>query len=137
MTIPVVICQAEQEKLVDNAAQDEVARRLPDGRLVVVKGALHEILMETDERRAVFFAEFDALADRHAPRPAAPKAARKPATPKAAAAGADAPKPAAKARPAASKAAAAGAAKTKPASGAATPKTAAPRTRKKPTSPNA
>ncbi|MFZ5728006.1 MAG: alpha/beta fold hydrolase [Pseudomonadota bacterium] len=137
VTIPVVICQAEQEKLVDNAAQDEVARRLPDGRLVVVKGALHEILMETDERRAVFFAEFDALADRHAPRAAAPKAARKPATPKAAAAGADAPKPAAKARPAASKAAAAGAAKTKPASGAATPKTAAPRTRKKPTSPNA
>ncbi|MDZ4319630.1 MAG: alpha/beta hydrolase, partial [Phenylobacterium sp.] len=51
-------------KLVDNAAQDQVARSLPDGRLVVVKGALHEILMETEDKRAVFFAEFDALAGR-------------------------------------------------------------------------
>lgn len=66
--IPVVICSAEQEKLVDNAAQKDVAERLPDGRFVTVKGALHEILMETDERRAVFWAEFDALADRVAPK---------------------------------------------------------------------
>ncbi len=133
VTIPVVICQAEQEKLVDNAAQDEVARRLPDGRLVVVKGALHEILMETDERRDVFFAEFDALADRFAPKPAAAKAARKPAAPKAtaakaAASKADASKPAAKAKPAGVKAAAPKAPAAKP---------AAPRTRKKPTSPSA
>ena len=61
VTIPVVICQAEQERLVDNAAQDHVARSLPDGRLVVVKGALHEILMETDVRRAAFWTEFDGL----------------------------------------------------------------------------
>ena len=64
VTIPVVICQAEQEKLVDNAAQDQVARSLPDGKLAPVKGALHEILMETEDKRAVFFAEFDALAGR-------------------------------------------------------------------------
>lgn len=62
--IPVVICQAEQERLVDNGAQDQVARSLPDGKLVVVKGALHEILMETDDKRAVFWAEFDALTSR-------------------------------------------------------------------------
>lgn len=62
VTIPVIICQAEQEKLVDNTAQDQVARSLPQGELVVVKGALHEILMETDDKRAVFFAQFDALA---------------------------------------------------------------------------
>ncbi|MDO8899845.1 MAG: alpha/beta hydrolase [Phenylobacterium sp.] len=73
VTLPVVICQAEQEKLVDNEAQDRVARSLPEGRLVVVKGALHEILMETDDRRAVFFAEFDALAERLA-KPSAPNA---------------------------------------------------------------
>lgn len=61
VTLPVIICQAEDEKLVDNAAQDQVARSLPQGKLVVVKGALHEILMETDDKRAVFWAEFDAL----------------------------------------------------------------------------
>ena len=135
VTIPVVICQAEQEKLVDNAAQDEVARRLPEGRLVVVKGALHEILMETDDRRDVFFAEFDALADRYAPKPAAAKAVRKPAAPQAAAAPKPvAPQPPAKTQPAAAKA--------KPAPNAATVKApaakpAAPRARKKPTSPSA
>lgn len=67
VTLPVIICSAEQEKLVDNAAQARVAKALPEGRLVTVKGALHEILMETDERRAVFFAQFDALADQVAP----------------------------------------------------------------------
>ena len=68
--IPVVICSAEQEKLVDNEAQAHAAASLPKGRLVSVKGALHEILMETDDKRDVFWAEFDALADQVAPRPA-------------------------------------------------------------------
>ena len=138
VTIPVVICQAEQEKLVDNAAQDEVARRLPDGRLVVVKGALHEILMETDERRDVFFAEFDALADRYAPKPVAPKpvapkpvapkAARKPAAPKA---------PKATASPAKPANAKTSAAKAKSATKPSAAKPAATRRPKKPTSPSA
>ncbi len=73
VNIPVIICQAEKERLVDNAAQDQVARSLPQGRLVVVKGARHEILMETDDRRAEFFAEFDALAARVAS-PSSPSA---------------------------------------------------------------
>lgn len=61
--IPVTILSAELDSIVDNAAQAAVAARLPHGRLVTVPGAFHEILQETDKRRAVFFAEFDRLAD--------------------------------------------------------------------------
>lgn len=132
--IPVVICSAEKDQLVRDDAQKAAAANLPDGRFVSVAGSEHEILMETDDKRAVFWKEFDALADRVAPRPAAaPKAVP---TPKPAAAPAKAakapPKPApekapakaakpapakAKAAPAraVAKPAAAKAAKTKPA----------------------
>lgn len=72
VTIPVTICQAAEEKLIDNRGQDIVVSALPIGRLVRIEGAFHEILQETDDRRAVFWREFDALADRiAAPMPAA------------------------------------------------------------------
>lgn len=71
VTIPVTICQAAEEKVIDNRGQDVVARGLPKGRLVRVSGAFHEILQETDERRAVFWQEFDAMADQIAVRPLA------------------------------------------------------------------
>ncbi|MFC3076518.1 alpha/beta fold hydrolase [Phenylobacterium terrae] len=71
VTIPVTICQAGEEKVIDNRGQDIVVRGLPKGRLVRVPGAFHEILQETDERRAVFWREFDALADQVAARPLA------------------------------------------------------------------
>jgi len=55
-----------------------VAERLPDARYVVVAGARHDLLMETDDRRAVVWAAFYALADeaalrwgRRGPSPAA------------------------------------------------------------------
>jgi lysophospholipase len=38
-----------------------VARALPNGRLVEVPGAHHEILQETDDIRGVFWEAFDAL----------------------------------------------------------------------------
>jgi lysophospholipase len=76
--IPVTILSAEADTIVDNAAQAAVAARLPKARLVVVPGAFHEILQETDDRRAVFLAEFDALADA-----AAPRRAKKPRAPRA------------------------------------------------------
>jgi lysophospholipase len=63
VSIPVIICQAGEEKVIDNRGQNIVARALPNGRLVPVPGAFHEILQETDERRAVFWREFDKLAD--------------------------------------------------------------------------
>lgn len=71
VTIPVTICQAAEEKLVDNRGQDVVAAALPQGRLVRIEGAFHEILQETDDKRAVFWRAFDELADRLAPRVAA------------------------------------------------------------------
>ncbi|WP_436014255.1 alpha/beta fold hydrolase [Phenylobacterium sp. LjRoot219] len=88
ITVPVIILQAEDDRLVDNAAQDAAARHLPQGKLIRVPGASHEILMETDLMRNIFMRAFDALTGRVAPKPAeAPKRAEAapPATPVAAA----------------------------------------------------
>ncbi|HQP20290.1 MAG TPA: alpha/beta hydrolase, partial [Phenylobacterium sp.] len=75
VTLPVVIVSAGDDKLVRDDAQEQVARLLPDGTFVSVKGAEHEILMETDDLRNQFWTAFDALADKVAPKPApAPKA---------------------------------------------------------------
>ena len=71
VTIPVVVCSAEKDQLVTAEGQAIVVAGLPDGRFVNVPGSEHEILMETDDKRAVFWAEFDRLADRVAPKPAA------------------------------------------------------------------
>ncbi len=62
VAIPVTILSAQADLIVDNAAQAATAARLRYGGLVTVEGAFHEILQETDERRAVFWREFDALA---------------------------------------------------------------------------
>lgn len=70
--IPVTILSAELDNRVSNAAQALVAPRLPKGRLLTVKGAYHEILMETDDLRAVFWQAFDALTEIVTPPPRAP-----------------------------------------------------------------
>ena len=62
VSIPVVIVGAGQDRLVRNEAQIAAAARLPHGRFVEIPGAMHEILMETDELRTPFWREFDALA---------------------------------------------------------------------------
>jgi lysophospholipase len=62
--IPVTIAFAGDEKLVDNNGLRMVASRLPAARLVEIPGAFHEILQETDEVRAIFWKEFEALAAR-------------------------------------------------------------------------
>ncbi len=67
LPIPLTIVIAEMERLCDNAAAQAVAKRAPKGRCVEVPGAFHEILMETDDRRAIFWTEFDAVADQVAP----------------------------------------------------------------------
>ncbi|QUD86396.1 alpha/beta fold hydrolase [Phenylobacterium montanum] len=61
--IPLVVMGAELERLVSNADQRTVTARVPGARYVEVKGAFHEILMETDDIRAQFWREFDALAE--------------------------------------------------------------------------
>ncbi len=62
LPIPLVIVAAGEEKLCSNTASRAVAERAPKGRYVEVPGAFHEILMETDDKRAVFWDEFDKVA---------------------------------------------------------------------------
>lgn len=49
---PVLILQASEDVIVDNKAQSKFAARLPHGTLVVIEGAMHEILKEADPQRA-------------------------------------------------------------------------------------
>lgn len=63
IAIPVWALGAAEEKIIDNADQILVMARLPQGRWIEVPGAYHEILQETDEVRAFFWTEFDALAE--------------------------------------------------------------------------
>ena len=64
VTIPVFVASASEEKLVDNASHVEICRRLKDCDHITVEGAMHEILMETDDRRAEFWAGFQRLLKR-------------------------------------------------------------------------
>jgi lysophospholipase len=68
IAIPITIMGAGQEKLVDNAGQRLVAGRIAGCRYLEIPGSFHEILMETDDVRAVFWREFDDLAARVCPR---------------------------------------------------------------------
>ncbi len=82
LPIPYVVVAAQEEKLVVNAAAKAVADKAPHGSYLEVAGALHEILMETDERRAQFWSAFDAVADtvaKPAPAEAVVKSPRAPA----------------------------------------------------------
>jgi lysophospholipase len=63
-TIPMFVASAGEEKLISNEAHTAVAARLPDCEHVTIEGAMHEILMETDARRAEFWAGFDGLMER-------------------------------------------------------------------------
>ncbi len=49
---PVLVLQASEDQIVDNQAQTDLADHLPNGRLVRIDGAMHEILKETDDHRA-------------------------------------------------------------------------------------
>ena len=60
--IPLVVLAAELDRLVLNADSRAVTARVPGGRYLLVAGAFHEILMETDEIRAQFWRAFDQLA---------------------------------------------------------------------------
>lgn len=67
LTLPVTVLVAEDDRLVRNAPQFALARHLPNGQAILVPGARHEILRETDDRRAVFWRAFDAMAEAVAP----------------------------------------------------------------------
>ncbi len=67
LATPVTVVAAGDDLLVDNGALEVVTARLRRGRYVEIPGAYHEILQETDDVQAVFWREFDALADQVAP----------------------------------------------------------------------
>lgn len=62
--LPVLVATASEEKIVRKSAHRRIARRFQHAELITVKGAAHEILMETDERREHFWKAFDALCRR-------------------------------------------------------------------------
>ncbi len=68
LRLPIVVMSAGEESLVDNGSHTEIVALLPNARHVVLEGAHHEIMMETDDIRAKFWAEFDSVADQVAPR---------------------------------------------------------------------
>lgn len=56
---PLLICEAVEDVLVSSRALAHVALHTPNALLVTVPAARHEILIERDEARAVFWAAFD------------------------------------------------------------------------------
>ncbi|MDJ0721865.1 MAG: alpha/beta hydrolase [Desulfobacterales bacterium] len=61
LDIPVLLARATEERIVSCEAQARFCRRTPDCRLVDVPGARHELLMEIDRHRQVFWQAFDAF----------------------------------------------------------------------------
>jgi|TARA_B100000614_G_scaffold258731_2_gene281667 lysophospholipase len=57
--VPVLICEAAGDKLVSSVALAHAAAHLPQSTLVIVPGSGHEILIERDAARAVFWKAFD------------------------------------------------------------------------------
>lgn len=67
LAMPVLVATAEEEKLVDNTAHARVVAQLPNATHIVIPGAMHEIMMETDDRQKPFWDAFDALVQRVVP----------------------------------------------------------------------
>jgi lysophospholipase len=63
-TLPLTVLTAGDERLVLNAPSRKYAQHAPQGRYIEVAGAFHELLTETDPRRALVWCEFDALVER-------------------------------------------------------------------------
>ena len=57
--IPFAIVAAGDDRLCVSSAAKAVAERAPKGRYVEAEGAYHEVLMETDDKRAVFWRVFE------------------------------------------------------------------------------
>ena len=59
ITTPILIVAAGADQVTDTAAAERFASRLRAGRIVVIEGAKHEILIERDMFRRQFWAAFD------------------------------------------------------------------------------
>lgn len=60
-TCPILVCVATDERVVSISAQKAVCGALPRCECVEIPDSRHEILMERDEPRALFWREFDAF----------------------------------------------------------------------------
>jgi lysophospholipase len=61
LTMPVLVALAGDERIVDNAAIRAFAARLPQGTLLEVAGAQHELLRERDGGRLALWAAIDRM----------------------------------------------------------------------------
>jgi lysophospholipase len=66
---PTLVVAAGNDKVTDTAACERFTARMPAGRLVVIEGAQHEILIERDIFREQFWAAFDAFVSQGEPVP--------------------------------------------------------------------
>jgi lysophospholipase len=62
--LPLTVVGASEDRLVQTGPARRYAERAPQGRYAEIAGAYHEVLMETDARRALAWREFDELAER-------------------------------------------------------------------------
>ncbi|MEZ5937361.1 MAG: alpha/beta hydrolase [Hyphomonadaceae bacterium] len=62
--LPMLVALADDERVVNKSKEKALARRLREASVFTVDGAKHEILMETDARRAEFWKEFDRFCTR-------------------------------------------------------------------------
>jgi lysophospholipase len=60
--LPLVVISAGQDPLIESRSHDPIAARLKHGEHFTIAGAKHEVMMETDELRALFWEAFDRLA---------------------------------------------------------------------------
>lgn len=64
LDMPVMVASAAEEKLVDNNSHDQVASLLKNAEHITIKGAMHELLMESEPKREQFMTAFDRLLER-------------------------------------------------------------------------
>lgn len=60
---PILIISGGRDRVVVGARQEEMARRLPNGRFHVIDEAAHELLVECDDVRFAFFERFSTFAN--------------------------------------------------------------------------
>jgi lysophospholipase len=68
LSLPLLVALAEDERLVDNAAARAFAAKVKGSERLEIAGSFHEVLMETDGRRDLFWAAFDGLTARVVPK---------------------------------------------------------------------
>lgn len=56
---PILICEAARDMLIEPASLEHAIAHLPAGELVTIPDSKHEILIERDETRALFWQAFD------------------------------------------------------------------------------